>query len=67
MDLAKIKRFYIETWWLWSLYFVLGILAVIYVHWVFITAFPIVGAISVYFAVIRGPSQPLPADKPPEK
>ncbi len=39
MDLAKIKRFYIETWWLWSLYFILGILAVIFVHWVSLPPF----------------------------
>ena len=57
MDLQKVKQFYIETWWLWTLYLVGCILAVWFIHPIFLTALPAVAAISIYFAIIRGPSQ----------
>lgn len=56
MDLEKIKQFYIETWWMWALYCLLGFLACFFISIVFISFFPIVLVISVYFAVVRGPS-----------
>ncbi len=57
MDLEKVKQFYRETWWLWTLYGIGIILSIIYIHWIFIMAVPMILIISVYFAVVRGPSE----------
>lgn len=57
MDLEKVKQFYRETWWLWTLYAIGIVISILYVHWIFIMAVPMILIISVYFAVVRGPSQ----------
>lgn len=56
MDLDRVKQFYRETWWLWTLYLVASIIAIWKVHLIFISAIPLVVIISVYFAIVRGPS-----------
>lgn len=62
LDFQRIKQFYAETWWLWTLYAVGIFLAIWKVSLIFISAIPIILLISLYFAIVRGPS-PSPNDQ----
>jgi hypothetical protein len=67
VELEKVKEFYRETWWLWALYAVGTVLAIWKVHWIFVFAVPMILIISLYFAVVRGPSRPRSDDDDVEK
>ena len=62
MDFQRIKLFYLETWWLWTLYLVGCFAATYFISVIFLSVLPILLAISLYFAIIRGPSTPMEGD-----
>lgn len=56
MDFERIKLFYLETWWLWAIYLIACFAATYFISIIFLSALPMLLAISLYFAIIRGPS-----------
>ncbi len=62
MDFQRIKLFYLETWWLWTLYLIGCFAATYFISVIFLSALPMLLAISLYFAIIRGPSSAMLGD-----
>ncbi|MFO0067414.1 MAG: hypothetical protein ACK523_15775 [Pirellulaceae bacterium] len=39
-EFLKIKQFFRETWWLWTIYLVVCLAATLYISWIFLSALP---------------------------
>jgi hypothetical protein len=56
-EFLKIKQFFRETWWLWTIYLVVCLAASWYISSIFLSALPMLVSIFFYFAIIRGPER----------
>jgi hypothetical protein len=56
----RIKGLLRDTWWLWTIFLIVGAVGAIWIDWVFLAAFPISLATIAYFASVRYDDQGRP-------